>query len=86
MDFTQQSDKVYSKHAYFGTEAVSLSREDTYDSDDMVDFLISVLDFFFTGTIELNNKRYFLEIQRQGRLQSSFKVTVSNPKRSEKVE
>ena len=46
MDFTQESDKVYSKHAYFGTEAVSLSREEIYDSEEMVDFLISVLYFF----------------------------------------
>lgn len=46
MDFTQESDKVYSKNAYFGSEAVSLSREEHYDSDEMVDFLISVLAFF----------------------------------------
>jgi len=42
MDFNQPNDKIHSKHSYFGTEAISLTKEETFDSDEMVDYLISV--------------------------------------------
>ena len=47
MDFKQSSDKVYSKSPFFGLDCVTIAKEISADSDEMIEFLITVSIWFF---------------------------------------
>lgn len=59
MDFKQPGDKLHSRQKFFGAETVSLTKEESSDGDEMVDFLISVCSFLHRSHKE---SRFSLEI------------------------
>lgn len=43
IDFNNATDKIHGKSNYFGREAVSLSKENSVENEEIVDFLTEVI-------------------------------------------